>query len=262
MIYNIYGKFKYIKELIFTYNNWYTILIDRIKKSVTHKVKLRNGITVNGGSHSIVVDLVSETFANKLYNPSNLNIKRGDIVVDIGANIGVYGLYAAQEKAKVVYEIEPLDENIPLIRNNFKNNNFNNYKIINVAVSDFNGTDKLYIGDLDSHGLLFDHNFKEKLTKYKIVKTMTLDNIFLKYKIDKVDFLKIDCEGGEGYIFKTTNVKTWRKINKIAIEYHDNVSVFSHQQILTKLSKLGYRTKLEKTGQKFGYIYAWRNISV
>lgn len=259
MKFNLIGKIKYLREIIFSYSDWHKLLIDRLFRKVTNSIKLRNGVFILGGNRSLIVDLASEIFIHEVYNPKEMKINPGDLVVDIGANIGVFGLYASKNFASIVYEIEPLSENIPIIESNFNQNNFKNLKILNVAVSDKNGSDKLFTADLDSHGLLFDHNIQGGLTRFKIVKTMTLENIIEKNKINHINFLKMDCEGSEGNIFKSTKSKTWKMIDKVAIEYHDNVSVLNHDNIVSKLTSYGYKTMIVENDKFFGYIYAWRN---
>lgn len=255
---NLKGKNKYVVEIVQNYKDWYVIFFNRLFKIHTEKIHLRNGIVAVGGVRSLIVDLIDEIFVKEVYNPDFMRINTNDTVMDIGANIGIFSLYAAKQGTKKIYSIEPLSQNISLIKNNFKINKLKVPDIDNVAVSDKNGISKLYLGDLDSHGLLFDRNFERKLSKYKEVKTITLNGIFKIHKIDKLDFLKIDCEGSEGEIIKSTQKDTWKKIQKIAIEYHDKVSTLSHKKIVESLKGYGYKTKIKPTGKFFGYIYAWR----
>lgn len=255
---NLIGKINYIHEIVFNYSDWPLIFLNRLRNVFTNKIHLRNGIVIEGGAKSLVLDLSSEIFINKIYNPMHMSVNSDDTVVDIGANIGVFSLYAAKHFAKNIYAIEPMFENIYRINNNFEINNLSKPTVINAAVSDKNGFAKLYLGDLDSHGLLFDHNHKQKFTMYQKVKTMTLDKIVFLYKIKRINFLKIDCEGSEGEVIKSIKDKTWKIIDKIAIEYHDGVSTLSHFEIVERLKMNMYNVEIAKTGELFGYIYAWR----
>lgn len=259
MISNIRGKFKYILELYSYYINWIEILFNRVINNTTKLVKMRNGLNISGGNESAIVDLCSEIFVNEFYNPKNMSIRKGDVVVDIGANIGVFGLYASKKLASIIYEVEPVFKNTKLIKNNFIKNKFSNFVVVNVAVTNKNGHQKLYTVDLDSHGLLFDHNVNGRLTNYQTVSTMTLKSIFNKYQIKKVDFLKIDCEGSEGTIIKSLDYKTSQLINRISIEYHDNVSILNHRDILDILKKYKFRVSKLEIDRHFGYLYAWKD---
>ena len=176
--FNLKGKINYILEIIRNYKDWYLIFFKRLFKIHTKKVYLRNGIVAIGGTKSLILDLIDEIFIKRIYNPDFMCINIGDTVMDIGANIGIFSLYAAKQGAKKIYAIEPLSQNIPFIKSNFKINKLKVPNIDNVAISDKIGIGKLYLGDLDSHGLLFDHNFKKKFSKYKEVKTLTLNKIF------------------------------------------------------------------------------------
>ena len=50
---------------------------------------------------------------------------------------------------------------------------------------------------------------------------MTLEEMMDLYKIDKIDFLKCDIEGGEYDLFKSLSPEILSKIDKIAVETHD-----------------------------------------
>jgi FkbM family methyltransferase len=248
----------YVFSLFLNYSNWLEILYDRFFNINTKKVVLRNGLVISGGDSSQIVGIVNEIFVHKVYNPENFEIKKDDVVVDIGANIGVFSLYAAACGAKEIFSVEPLKRNIEIIRKNFINNNFFLRRIINIAISDHNGNSKFYLSKYDSHGMLFDRNNNGPTIKCVSVNTLTFFTFLTKYKIKKIDFLKIDCEGGEGFIFNNTNKKKWEKISKIAIEYHNNVSILDNITIAKKLVYFGFKVKVVESDRLYGYIYAWR----
>ncbi|MCX6704406.1 MAG: FkbM family methyltransferase [Candidatus Woesebacteria bacterium] len=253
------GKMPYVLGLIHNYRNWQLIIINRFQKKRIKEIRLRNGLTILGGKDSLIEGLINEIFVQKVYNPEFLPIHEGDTVIDIGANIGIFGVFAASKGAGRIIEIEPFPENIIRIKKNFSINKMSMPIILKAAVSDNNGTEKLFLGDLDSHNLLFKNNPKIiGLEKYIRVKTVTLNEIIQKYFIKRVNFLKIDCEGGEGSIIASTLPPVWEKIDKVAIEYHDNVSTISHQQIVKKLTRLGFQTKVVISDLLYGYVYAWK----
>jgi FkbM family methyltransferase len=255
---NLRGKIHYIIELIENYKDWYLILFYRVFQRVPKKIRLRNGLIIIGRTKSSITDLVDEIFIKEVYNPPHLKIKPGDTVIDIGANIGIFSLYAAKKGATNIYCAEPLPGIIPLIRKNFVNNNLKTPTIIRRGISYKNGNAKLYLGDLDSHALLFNHNHAGTFHKYVEIKTISLEDLLSELKIRSVDFLKIDCEGCEGYIINSTPKKIWKGIKRVAIEYHNDVSNLSSEQIIEKLKLFGYKTKINESDNLFGYIYAWR----
>ena len=70
----------------------------------------------------------------------------------------------------------------------------------------------------------------------------------------------MDCEGSEGDIFSYFNDYLANKINKIVLEFHDNMSILNHNQIINILENYKYTTKLEWDNKScFGFIYAYKN---
>jgi hypothetical protein len=69
----------------------------------------------------------------------------------------------------------------------------------------------------------------------EIVETVDINTFINYYNIDKIDFLKVDCEGGELDLFEQID-KTFlsNNISKIAIEYHSNSIKLRVEQILTE----------------------------
>jgi len=256
---NLIGKLGYIVNLIKTYSTWYEVLLGRFMGKPLKGVKLRNGLYIISGEKSLVTDLVDEIFIKEIYTPKFLRIEKGDTVVDVGANLGAFSLYAAQNGAKNIIDVEPLPQNISLIKRNFHINKFSLPQIEGIALSDKKGFAKLYLGDLDSHNSLFDHNFlNTKFEKYIWVRTATLKDVLDKENIKHVDFLKIDCEGSEGQIVASTPIAVWKDIDKVVIEYHDGVAAYSHTDIVTKLKSVGFKTVVKTTDRFLGYIYAFR----
>ncbi len=253
-----FGKIRYISSLINNYSSWFDIILSRIEKRPITMVSLRNGTTLFGGEKSLLVDIVDEVFVKKVYNPSFLEIEKGDIVVDIGANIGVFSVYAAICGASKIYAIEPLSDNLTYIRKNFKYNGLNTPDCVNKAIYSKKGSVKLYLSEIDSHGQVFKFDNKESQDSYRRVMSIRFLDFLRDYKIKKIDFLKVDCEGGEGFLFGGTTRRDWEFIKKIAIEYHNNVSILSSDLIINKLVSFGYETKIIESNNLYGYIYAWR----
>lgn len=126
------------------------------------------------------------------------NVKKNDIVIDVGANIGYYTLLMAKTGA-FVNSFEPAPSNFKLLQKNVHQNNFSkNVTLHNKAVSNFIGTSKLYLQKRHTggHQLGFDR-FK---TDNSIEVPVT------KLDFDKIDFAKIDVEGSELNVLKGMKV--------------------------------------------------------
>lgn len=155
---------------------------------------------------------------NEYFGPE-FGIKKYDIVVDIGAHIGVFAVYAAKNVSKgKVFAYEPNKENYNILLKNKSLNNLNNIFPFNLAISDKKGKLDLFISKLSNAT----HSIYEADSKKKTkVEAITLKDIFAMNKLKRINYLKIDAEGAEYNILLNTPAKIIKKIDKIVLEYHD-----------------------------------------
>jgi len=183
-----------------------------------------------------------EIFIKKEYDL----IRDGDVVVDIGANIGLLSLFALSKNASKVFSIEPGENNYFHLKENLKN--FSKVTTIQEAISDKDGYIDFFASEVSSINTTIknDENFsnftKEPIQSYK-VPCSTPTSLFNRYNIDKIDFLKIDCEGGEFAFFENLNEDFLRnKISRIICEVHKFAGSQSEYEnkIKAKLIKCGF----------------------
>ena len=136
------------------------------------------------------------------------NVKKNDITIDVGANIGYYTLLMAKMGA-FVHSYEPEPNNFKLLSKNVHQNNFSKYVTLNnKAVSDFNGTSKLFLSQ-DTPG-------EHKLNYDRFKNNEFIEVPVIKLELDRIDFAKIDAEGTELNVLKGMKVLP----EKILIEFH------------------------------------------
>ncbi len=139
----------------------------------------------------------------KIYEPNQTEIvkkyvRKGDIVIDIGAHVGYYTLLMAQlvgENGKV-YSFEPDPVNFQLLKKSVEINGFENVILIQKAVSNITNKVKLFLGDDDS---AINRIYDAKLGDAKEsidVESITIDEYF-KENDELINFIKIDSEGSE-----------------------------------------------------------------
>ncbi len=144
------------------------------------------------------------------------NINEGDIVVDIGGNIGYYAILSSKIVGKngKVYAFEPNEEIIPLLKKNLKINSCKNVFLVNKAVSDKNGKLNFYIMKQNkAQSSIYCYGEIDKKIQ---VDSITLDKFFILK--NKPNFIKMDVEGGELSILKGAKSILKNKI-KIFLEH-------------------------------------------
>ncbi|GIS96604.1 MAG: hypothetical protein CM1200mP23_4100 [Nitrososphaerota archaeon] len=138
------------------------------------------------------------------------HVKKKDITVDIGANMGYYTLLMAKQGAEV-FSYEPEPKNFELLKKKIALNDFSlNVKLYNKAVSDFNGNSKLILAAKPEYGA-----GKHKLDTNRFGKE-SIDVEVTKIELDKIDFAKIDVEGTELHVLR--GMKSLP--NKMLIEFN------------------------------------------
>jgi FkbM family methyltransferase len=158
-------------------------------------------------------------------------IKEGDIVIDVGANIGYYTLIFAQLVGKTgkVFAFEPESKNFEILKKNVKINNYNNVIVEQKIISDKSGKMKLFISDSDivGHRIQQMGNFK----KFIEVESVTLDEHMKKLNLDKkINFIKIDVEGAEPKVLQgakkileqNSKLKIFTEFNRDVIKKYDS----------------------------------------
>ena len=150
-------------------------------------------------------------------------IHSGDVVVDIGANIGYYTLLFAKlvgEKGKV-FAFEPDPTNFELLKKNVEINDYKNVILEQKALSDSHGKMMLSLNSENTAGHHL--NFKQENIDNSIeVDVLNFDQYFAKRKLD-INFIKMDVEGAESNVIKgmTNTIKNSHNL-KMIVEYNPN----------------------------------------
>jgi FkbM family methyltransferase len=177
--------------------------------------------------------IISESFESEIF--SIFKPKEGDIVVDCGAHIGKYTIYASKlvgSRGKVL-AIEPEPRNFEILNKNCQINHCKNVILLNNAVWDSDKELKLFITNA-----VTEHSLKRVTQNFIKVRALKLDTLLGKLKLEKVDWLKIDAEGAEIEVLKgAKKYLTKGKIKNIIIESE------KPKELLPTIKKLGYSVK-------------------
>jgi FkbM family methyltransferase len=128
------------------------------------------------------------------YTNNNFCITETDVVVDAGANMGVFSIYAQEFTNSKVYAFEPQKEAISYLEKNINLNNCNHLvSIVPLGLSDSCGV----VGLSVSHGSHSSSSIVLQRGDNEIINSTTLDTWAKENHITKIDFIKADIEGAE-----------------------------------------------------------------
>lgn len=147
-----------------------------------------------------VIDIELPSLFNEgPYERYGVKINEGDVVLDIGANIGMFSALALRRGAKLVYAFEPIPHVIEYLKKTKEyNDKDDKLKIIPHVVADKNTEICMTIDEDNIGGSSFVRDI-QKGKKIR-VKAITLDSFVEENKLSKVDFIKADIEGAERYM--------------------------------------------------------------
>jgi len=83
----------------------------------------------------------------------------------------------------------------------------------------------------------------------------TLQDVFIQHRLERVHFLKSDCEGAEFEIFMNTPPEYLRRIDRISMEYHLADQHFSLAELGALLKSAGFKIRVVEGGL-LGMLYA------
>lgn len=217
---------------------------------------IESSVCINGISFSVFDYEKSGTVAalklemdDDFYNIDSIPFEDGDIIIDIGANIGVVSMYAALKYPFIkIYAIESCILNYNNMLLGIQKNNITNIIPFNLAMGKDDSIVRNIVS-LENTGwstTQFDdlkcedyENEKHILTT---VQGISFDNFIRNNKISKIKLLKIDCEGAEYDILD----------NSSYLDITENVSSEFH--ISDKLRSKGFspETTSSKIIEKLG----------
>ena len=238
-------------------SKWHQFILERNKKltfKINHTNSKKNKITINISTPNITTTTRAKTFSTK--EPDTLkwvdSFKPNSVFLDVGANIGVYSLYAAANQNKIhVYAFEPSFFNLIELIKNINLNKFQNK--INVIPNPLFSDNKVSTftqskpdaGEAHSSFAVDYGDDGKKLAKNSYYSTLGLNIDFLVINklIEFPNYIKIDVDGIEELILLgAQRTLANNKCYEVLIESNKAMKKQS-LQIKKIMTKLGYRLK-------------------
>jgi FkbM family methyltransferase len=235
---------------------------DPTSRVYIEECRLSNGLVIHSDSRTPVQELYKDVYRKCVYTPRGFpSIEPDDIVIDLGANIGMFTLYAASISPRIqVYAFEPASQSFALLERNVRANNLLNVHCYRCSVSAHTGKDTLYVANTGSTAdtMITSRIPAQGALLEEHVDCLSLNDLFALYQIESCNFLKVDIEGSEFGIFSTVPFETLQKIKKIAMEYHEK-GCGQGQQLAGFLRTAGFNVNIApEPNSDRGMIYATR----
>ncbi|MDQ8052263.1 MAG: FkbM family methyltransferase [Pedobacter sp.] len=208
---------------------------------------------VEDSADSNSVGWIEYELIRDFYRVRRMEMKKNDIVVDIGAHVGVFSIYMAKLFPDIrIIAIEPDAINYQYLIKNIARNKAINIEPINLGVSDHEATIFLHRPLHNSGGTSIYRPALIKSVK-SAVPALTLNTIFEKLTIQQCKLVKVDCEGSEYHLFN--GFKYFDRIDYIAGEIHDGQYIPCFGELSTAFEKLMKQNfTREKMSFSHGYL--------
>lgn len=242
-------------NLVKNISNWPTYFAFKygLTRAPVAHFRLRSGIDVKVPRE--VLHEFKEVFFDEAYlTGMPLPVPEGGMVIDIGANIGAFSVFALHRlKAGKVVAFEPDPVNFAHLRTNAALAPSGRLVPVQEAIADAVGEMTFHRGNeggVSTSGSLLSTK-GEKVT----VATTTLEAALDRHGIQTCAFLKMDCEGAEYSILYGAPDDVLQRIRQMVIEVHDQKqSPRTRADLKAYLAGKGFRLK----DGMHDLLWAWR----
>lgn len=275
--------------LMINFEDWIRDRIDENpskKDKVSHSdsepsYRLPNGMQVAHINKYETEYLYNEIFVDQCYLKNGITIQDGDTIIDIGANIGMFSMFAKQAAPhSTIYAFEPAPHAFKALQINARLYGYENIHVSNIGISDRDKQEEFTFYEKSSVFSSFNADEEEDAEAVReIVKNMlensgslkpaelnefvdelmkdrmksqsftcplkSLSDIIKENHITQIDLLKIDAEKSEKQILEGIEDADWPKINQIVIEVHDKKGDVI-EQIQQLLRDKGFELEIEE----------------
>ncbi|MFZ2061865.1 MAG: FkbM family methyltransferase [Candidatus Binatus sp.] len=234
------NRIQYVLKVPRVFRNWWAWPLPKL--GVDAILELRNGLrfSVRGGTDDLAA-LNEGVISNPYLGSGHIELRQDSVVMDLGANMGDFTIIAAARCPRGrVYAVEPLSEYIPVLQTNVALNHLSNVEIIQVAIGDHEGEVAISVAGVQS-SIYFDSG-----TKRETVRITTIPQLMRDHRIDRIDLLKMDCEGAEWEILPAAR-EVLTHVKQICMEFHP-ARGWTAEKLAAFLRESGYEVWYTESG--------------
>ncbi len=183
------GKWLQVRYYQWRVKHTFASGIATIAMYVTQRLEAQELLDVVTSERSVMDEILKE-------------IRPNDVFWDVGANLGVYSLLAANCAGVQVVAFEPHPATAKRLRKNVELNEKTNVKVLNIALSNSEGSARFDPIELDSPQARAYLVISDKISGTIEVETSSGDKLIEKGIVPIPDIVKIDVEGAEPLVIK------------------------------------------------------------
>ena len=172
----------------------------------------------------------------------------GEVLVDVGANVGMYTIWAAKTRGAQVFAFEPEAQNYALLNRNIVLNGLaDRVKAYCLALSDIEGFSELHLSDLRAGGSC--HSLGERVDfAHRPMQpeysqgciSARLDDLVSRGVVPEPHYVKIDVDGFEPKVIAGAAALLRRKrLQSLLVEI--NQTLPDHMELVAYLNSCGYQ---------------------
>lgn len=187
-------------------------------------------------------ETIREVIASRFYVPADIETRlpAEPVILDVGANIGVFAIWAGRCFHSRVIAVEPVPDNLCRLRHNLRRNPGHRVEVMEAALTSRAGSVRMRIPD-QSVGA---HIVKCGEMGDLLVRCMTLGDITKEKHLSRIDLLKMDCEGAEYEILESLTKEQLQSIGSVSMEFHELDDRRNRRRLQKLLESAGFTVKL------------------
>jgi FkbM family methyltransferase len=194
--------------------------------------------------------MIKESVLDRQYEHPRAPLEDGFTVIDVGAGLGDFAISVARRfPASKVLAVEPFPPSRELLQRNIQLNSAKNVTVWPGALAGAQGTATMDLrgGEPTFHTTVElppslcrdDHSVSAIM-----VQITTLDELVSGAGFERVDLLKMDCEGAEFEVLFSTRSYTLSRVGRICVEYHDGWTEYHHLDLTEYLICEGFEVEV------------------
>ena len=201
--------------------------------------RLPNGLRVRLTERE-EVKILWHIFVRKCYGVHGTE----SVILDLGANVGFFALYAASNAPGArIYSVEPFPATFRRLTTHLEWNGLRGrVTALNCAVVGHEGERFMAAENVPAGQRRLLAEGTEHALAGIGVAGCTLESLLERYNLDSVDLAKVDVEGSEYEVLLSTPPSVLRRIARIDLEIHNNITAQGHtpDELMAHLGAAGF----------------------